>query len=95
LIGLACVEDTRVLREAQQICVSLQQLFGLDVAVVEGVDEVEGDISRNQIEGRQAALQRDPPVFFFSFRFSFRFRRRRLRLGVGQRSFLRALLSNH
>ena len=43
-----------VLTEPQQIRIGLQQLFRLDVAVVEGVDEVERDISRNQIEWRQA-----------------------------------------
>ena len=54
-VHLGRFQHTCVFAEACEIRVSFEQLLGLDVTIVEGVDEVEADIARNQIEARRSA----------------------------------------
>ena len=65
-VHLAGLEQPSVFAEPGEINVTLQQFLGLDVTTVESVDEVEADVSRNQIKPGRTA----PGNFlgFFGFR---------------------------
>ena len=54
-VHLSRFKQPRVFGESRKIRIGLQQFFGLGVAVVESVDEVEANVSRNQIEAGRTA----------------------------------------
>ena len=70
LVGLADVlqeiielhwgEDSGVMAEGREVVVVGQQLFGLSArTIIEGVDEIEGDVSGNQVELGRAVFGLD------------------------------------
>ena len=61
-IYLLRFEQPAIFTESDQIHISLQQLFGLGVTVVERIHEVETNVARNQFEAWRTAA-----VIFFSF----------------------------
>lgn len=50
------IEDAGVLAEAGQIVVVLEQFLGFEMAVVEGVDEIQRQVAGNQIEAGRARV---------------------------------------
>jgi hypothetical protein len=61
-VHLVVLQQASVFGEAREIGISLQQFFGLDVAVVERVHKVQAGVARNQIKARRTAARN-----FFSF----------------------------
>jgi hypothetical protein len=62
-VNLIRLKQPSVFGEAREIDISLQQLFRLDVPIIERVHKVQADVTRNQIEARRTPA-RNFPIFF-------------------------------
>ncbi len=54
-VNLRRLEHAAIFRKAGEVAIRFQQLFRLDMTIVECVDEIERDVARNQIETRSPA----------------------------------------
>ncbi len=70
-VHLAWLQQPCVLAELREIRIRLEQFLGLDMTIVERIDEVEADIASNQIEARRTPAGNFLIVFSLGQKFPF------------------------